>query len=135
MIVVALSDKNEIILKREYRPGVQKMVFELPAGYIEKGETPRQAALSELQDEMGYKSRKIQKVGELYRSPKRLTQVTTVFLAKDLKWKGQNLEADEHGIEISFVPYKKVVKMIKDGEIKDMATIAAIMMAMSKLVL
>jgi len=128
VIIAALTSKNELLFNKTFKAGIWDNVIELPAGYIDKGNTPRQVALSELREETGYVASKLKKVGELYRSPLRSTQVTSVFLAQDLSFKGQDLEVDEKQNKVVKIKVEKALKMIKKGEIKDMASVAAVLM-------
>ena len=52
--VVALTEDKRVILVRQFRPGPQEILDELPGGYIEDGETPEAAAARELLEETGY---------------------------------------------------------------------------------
>jgi len=53
--VLALTKNNKVILARQFRPGPNEIILELPGGGIEKGETPKQAIERELLEETGYK--------------------------------------------------------------------------------
>ena len=118
VIVGALTDKKELLFIKIFKPGIWKEVIELPAGYIDKNKSAKQAAVSELKEETGYSAGKIEKIGELYRSPARSTQVTSVFLAQDLTKGKQNLEVDEKGIKVTPIKIDKAIKMIKKGRNK-----------------
>ncbi|KAK4156779.1 NUDIX hydrolase domain-like protein [Chaetomidium leptoderma] len=55
--IVAILEKKtgpEIVLQKQYRPPVDKIVIELPAGLIDEGEAAQQAAIRELKEETGY---------------------------------------------------------------------------------
>ena len=52
--VLALTEARECVLVRQFRPGPQRTLTELPAGFIDKGETPADAAARELSEETGY---------------------------------------------------------------------------------
>lgn len=53
-VVLALTDEQEVVLVREYRPGPREALLELPGGLIDEGETPVEAAARELLEETGY---------------------------------------------------------------------------------
>lgn len=55
-VVVALTKDDRLVLVRQYRHGVEKVLLELPAGAIEKGEDPKVAAGRELLEETGYQA-------------------------------------------------------------------------------
>lgn len=52
--IVALTDKKEVILARQFRPGPKKILNELPGGYIEPGEQAAEAMRREFKEETGY---------------------------------------------------------------------------------
>lgn len=52
--VLALTDAREVVLVREYRPGPEEILLELPGGQVEEGQTPDEAARAELLEESGY---------------------------------------------------------------------------------
>ena len=51
---LAITKDKKIILVKQFRPGPQEVLIELPGGYVDKGETPKQAAERELLEETGY---------------------------------------------------------------------------------
>jgi ADP-ribose pyrophosphatase len=55
--VLALTDGNEVILARQFRPGPEEILLELPGGLIDEGECPSDAARKELLEETGYQGR------------------------------------------------------------------------------
>src|SRR5260370_24302318 len=52
--VIAITDKNHVLLVRQYRPAVDSYTLELPAGHVDAGETPAESAERELLEETGY---------------------------------------------------------------------------------
>ncbi len=124
MLIPIIEDK--ILLIREYRPTVGQWLYQLPAGTIEKGESPKQTASRELVEEIGYSSRKIKFLFKSYTTPGISNEVMHFFLAEDLKEATQNLDANEV-IEVKPTKITKILEMIKSGKIKDDNTISGIM--------
>lgn len=55
--IVALTTANQVVLVRQYRPGPQRVLDEIPGGGVEPGESPARAAARELAEETGYVGR------------------------------------------------------------------------------
>lgn len=88
--VIALTPKREVVLVRQYRHGVGKVLLEIPAGIMdEEDESPLQTAKRELLEETGYTSEKFFEVGSSYPNPATHTNVTYSFLALDVEKVGQ----------------------------------------------
>lgn len=129
VIIIAMDKDKNIVLENSYRRGVDDFVYELPAGWIEPGETPQQAAKRELLEETGY-SAEVEILGEIYPQPSFSSMLAYVALAKiDSSQKViQNLEDDED-IQCEFISLEQIKQMISKNEIKDMGTLAAIQVA------
>ena len=69
---LALTNNNEILFVKQYRPVLEKYTLELPSGHVEPGQTPEQAAQAELLEETGYKAEKLELLGCINPDPGRL---------------------------------------------------------------
>ena len=126
--IIAITPKKEIVLIRQYRKPAEKILLEIPAGLIEKGEKLQNAAKRELLEETGYLAGKLKKFSSVYMSPGYSTEVLHYFVATDLAKKEQCFEDDED-IEVKVTPLKKALAMIKNGQIVDNKTIAGVLIA------
>ncbi|MBI5700681.1 NUDIX hydrolase [Candidatus Saganbacteria bacterium] len=126
--VVAITDKKEVVLIRQFRKPAEKVLYEIPAGLFEKGEAYKAAAKRELREETGFVSKKIKHLTSIYTTPGYSTELLHIFLATGLELTEQSYEEDEH-IEVEVVPIKKAAKMIIDKKIVDGKTIVGILMA------
>ncbi len=68
-VMMAMDDKNRILLVRQYRLPADKYLWELPAGKLDDGEKPLQAAKRELTEETGYTAKNWTKLASFYPSP------------------------------------------------------------------
>lgn len=117
--VLAFNNKKELLMIKEKRHGYRKNVWFLPGGRMDKSDnTPRKAALRELQEESGYKAKKIKLIHKKSPSNTLLWDIY-IFAAKDLEFVGQNPERGEIIIDVKFIPFKRVVKMALDGTIEN----------------
>lgn len=114
-----------ILLERQYRHAAQSMMWELPAGRIDEGETPLAAARRELLEETGFTARQWKRIMHFYVSPGFLDETMTIYLARGLRAGEAEPEADEK-IETHFFPLSKALKMALGGRIRDAKTICGI---------
>lgn len=124
--IVAITEEDEILIIKQYRKAIEKEIYEIPAGLIEIGELPKDAAMRELTEETGYIASDIQYLSEFYTSPGFCTEKIHVFLASGLKLGEQNLDLDEF-IDVEKIKFEDVLKMLDRCEINDAKTIASIL--------
>jgi ADP-ribose diphosphatase len=115
-----------ILLERQYRHAAQSMMWELPAGRIDDGETPLTAAKRELLEETGYRARFWKRILHFYVSPGFLDETMTIYLASGLKAGTAQPEADEK-IAVKFFGLSEAKRMALQGRIRDAKTIAGIL--------
>jgi ADP-ribose pyrophosphatase len=127
VVIVPVMDDGQIVLIQNYRWAPAQTLIELPAGAIDPGEIPQNAAGRELLEETGFLAQKVQPLGWFYMSPGILTEKMYAFVATGLM---QSVARPDLGEEITPMPtpQKQVLKMIRDGEIRDSKTIAAMLM-------
>src|SRR5271156_6251713 len=115
-----------ILLERQYRHAAQSMMWELPAGRIDDGETALTAAKRELLEETGYSARQWKRILRFYVSPGFLDETMTIYLARDLRSGEAQPEPDER-IAVRFFKLSEANRMALNGRIRDAKTIAAIL--------
>lgn len=124
--VVALDEHENIILERQFRYAVGKILFEIPAGGIEPGEKPIEAVRRELQEEIGYLPGKLERLGGFYSAPGYGTEYVHCYLVTNLK-RSQLIAEDTAEIEVLRVPKSEIPNLIASGEICDAKSIAALL--------
>lgn len=125
-VVVPLKENGKIIMVRQFRYPFQKFVLELPAGKLDKGEDPQTCAVRELEEETGYQSKDVVKLGEIYTTPGFCTEVLHIYFAKNLKPGNHNREEGEYGMEIHEFTLDEIEEKIRNSEIVDAKTICGI---------
>ncbi len=118
---------DTIIMEKQYRYPVGKDLFEIPAGTLEKGESPEKCAARELIEETGYRAGNLKPLGRFYMSPGYCTEVMHVFVATNLSKVESHGMDDDEVIEIVKVSVDDAVKMILKGEIEDAKTVCAVL--------
>jgi len=127
-VMMAVDEKKRILLVRQYRLPAEKYMWELPAGKIDDGEKPLEAAKRELVEETGYKAKKWEKLASFFVSPGFVQERMTIFLATGLK-AGDATPMDDERIETRWFKRKEVAEMIRSGKIEDAKTIIGFFMA------
>jgi ADP-ribose pyrophosphatase len=134
IVVLAVDDppraanqpEPRILLERQYRHATQSMMWELPAGRIDDGETALTAAKRELLEETGYRARQWTRILHFYVSPGFLDETMTIYLARGLQSGEAQPEADER-IAIKFFTLSEAKAMALHGRIRDAKTICGIL--------
>lgn len=126
--IVAIDNERNILMVRQYRKPYEETVLEIPAGKLEKDEAPDLAAARELREETGYKAGKIRFIGKCYPSPGYLSEIIHMYIAEELEFVGQELDAGEV-LEVLKIPLSRAVKMVLENEIVDAKTQVAILKA------
>ena len=93
--VLALDDENRALLVSQFRYPYKEVVREVPAGKLEYGEDPREAAIRELAEETGATAGEFRSLGELYPSPGYCGEIIRMYLARDLTFGETHLDKDE----------------------------------------
>ena len=115
-----------VLLERQYRHAAQSMMWELPAGRIDDGETSLTAAKRELLEETGYSARQWKRILHFYVSPGFLDETMTIYLARGLQAGKAQPEADER-IAVRFFSLSEAKRMAVNGRIRDAKTISGIL--------
>lgn len=131
---IALTEKNEVILVKQYRHGIQKTILELPCGGMDaQDENPKEAIKRELLEETGYLFKKYEPLGVLSPNAATHSNQTHCFLATDvISIDKQKLDSSEQ-IEIVFVPFEQFITMAKNGEFHQALHVGAIFYLLCKL--
>ena len=124
--IVPVDNEGNIYFVRQYRHAAKKMVLEIPAGMIEKGEEAEKAALRELEEEIGYKAGKITFVNDTYMAIGMCTEKVYIYIAENLMEGVLNPDEDEF-IEVEKYSLEDSLKMIFNREIEDVKTMAGIL--------
>ena len=93
--IAATQDGVNYFVVDQFRYGIEDTITEFPAGKIDAGETPLEAARRELREEIGYEAQTITPLGKVYSSPAILSEALYLFTAQDLTYVGQDLDEDE----------------------------------------
>jgi ADP-ribose pyrophosphatase len=124
--IIAVDDKDNILLVEQFRKPVEKELLEIPAGGIDPGETPEDAVRREMREETGFLPHKVERLGGFYSSPGFCTEYLYLYLATDLVPSPLQAE-DSEGIRLVRVPLLKIPDLIASGAICDAKSIAGLL--------
>ena len=126
-VMMAVDDRKRILLVRQYRLPAEKYLWELPAGKLDPGEKPLQAAKRELAEETGYKARTWKNLSSFWVSPGYVQEKMIIFLATNLT-EGKATPMDDERIEARWFTSREVGEMIRDRKIEDAKTMIGFLM-------
>jgi ADP-ribose pyrophosphatase len=117
-VMMPVDEGKRILLVRQYRLPARQSLWELPAGRVDEGETPLQAAKRELAEETGYRARNWKKLAAFYPSPGFLAEKMTIYLATGLT-EGEKAPMEDERIEVRWFAPAELDRMIEQGKILD----------------
>jgi ADP-ribose pyrophosphatase len=126
-VMMAVDNKKRILLVRQYRLPADRYLWELPAGRLDPGEKPLQAARRELAEETGYQARNWKKLVSFWVSPGYVQEKMTIFLATDLR-EGKATPMDDERIETRWFTRQELAALIDSGKIADAKTMIGYML-------
>ncbi|HZT12002.1 MAG TPA: NUDIX hydrolase [Candidatus Baltobacteraceae bacterium] len=133
VVIFALTPDNRVVLVRQYKHGIGRVVLELPAGAIDPGEEPLQTARRELSEETGYEAPALELVRSFVTDPTNADTVAHVFLAKGARQTGrQELDVTE-SIQVELATLADLRRFVRDGTIDVMPQVAAIYTVLERL--
>jgi ADP-ribose pyrophosphatase len=124
--VLAINQKDEVVVVEQYRYGISQFLLELPAGKKETNEDPLITAQRELSEEAGIEADTWESLGVFYPSPAYLNEVIHLYIASGLHTTQQNLDEGEY-LDTCFLPLETLKQKILSNEITDGKTIALIL--------
>ena len=124
--MIPILDNDNILLVSQYRIAARKNLLEIPAGKIEQGETPRQAALREMAEEIGYVGTLVPLL-KIYLAPGYDTELMYIYVATDLKKIKRRRGDDDEIITIKKIKISTAIEKCISGQVKDSKSITAIL--------
>ena len=122
--VVAVRD-GEVCLVRQYRIALGQVTLEIPAGKLEEGEDPLDAAVRELEEETGLVAESLELVAKAWGSPGFTSECTHIYVARGLT-QGHSHPDEGEFVRRVWLPIDDVVAAVRAGLIRDAKTIVGI---------
>jgi ADP-ribose pyrophosphatase len=132
VIILPVDEQGNLLFVRQYRHAAGLDLLELPAGTLDEGEAPEACARREVREETGMAAGHLVHLGGFYLAPGYSTEYMHVYLATELR--PDPLEADEDEfLSVESIPVDTALASARWGEIADAKTLAAILLAQSRL--
>ena len=126
--IVAIDDEGNVLTVKQYRYAFSRVLEEIPAGKLEKGEDPYTAAVRELKEETGAVAARFTSLGSIIPSPGCYGETLYLYLAEDLQFGEMEPDEDEF-LSLCRTPFADMVARIMAGELDDAKTVVGILKA------
>lgn len=126
--IVPLLNDDHVVMIRQYRHAAGKVLWEIPAGILEEGESPEACARRELAEEVGYAANDLDFLFSVFLSPGFSSELIHVFLARNLVPVKVSAEEDER-IEAHRICLDEAVKMVRQGEVQNATAVCGLLAA------
>jgi ADP-ribose pyrophosphatase len=123
--VIALTDREEVVLIHQYRHGIREVTLEIPGGLVDAGDDPRAAAKRELSEETGYRGDEWIDLGYVHPNPAIQDNRCHTFLALGVKPAGTQSLDDKEDIALVLKPLAEIPRLIREGAITHSLVVCA----------
>lgn len=117
-VILALTADGEVVVEEQYRHSFETVIFSLPAGKQDPGETIFETAKRELKEETGYTATRWLSLGFFYPAPAYSDEVVSLFVARDLTYGEKHWDKDEF-LNVSLMPFKEFQEKVESGKVPD----------------
>ena len=124
-VAILFKVDDKFMFEKQYRYALNEEIIEMPAGKLEEGEIPLEAAKRELLEETGYRPLEMIHLGDSYPTPGYSSEIIHLYYCPKAIKEERHLDKDED-IELIYLTLEEIENMIKDNLIKDSKTVAAI---------
>ena len=125
--IVAINDNNEVVLIKQFRKAIEKVIWEIPAGKLEVGENPKECAIRELKEETGYEAENLKLIHKFFTTAGFSNQKIYIYLATGLTAGERSL--DDQSLEVYKIDLEDAYNMVIKNEIEDAKTLIGILLA------
>jgi len=126
VVIVPRNNKGNLYFVKRFRYAIKKNILELPMGYINKGETPKKAAVRELHEEIGATKAKFKYLGYVWQIPGIFKLKCHIYFADNVLSEGKSLDTEEN-LKVIKIKENKIKKLIQNRTIEDSSSIVALL--------
>jgi ADP-ribose pyrophosphatase len=126
--IVPFLSEDEVLLIRQHRHAAGGVIWEIPAGKLDPGDTPESCALRELEEEAGRRAGRLEKLGQIFTTPGFTDEVIHLYAAFELEEIPTRHQPDEV-IELVPTPLDDALALVWNGELTDAKSALALIHA------
>lgn len=125
--IIALTDEGKLVLVHQYRTALEQVTLEIPAGKLDPGEDPQDAAARELVEETGYQARRMAYLGPIAMAAGYSDEIIHLYMAMGLTFVGARPDDDEF-LHVDLVDLDEMVDRVLDGKVIDSKTVIGVLL-------
>ena len=126
--VLPIDDEMNVYVVRQFRSPFMHVLTEIPAGKLEIGEDPKEAAIRELSEETGLIAENVVSLGDIFPTPGYCSEILYLYMATGLK-QGECHPDEGEDLRVQKIPFSELLEMVDKNEIHDAKTVVAILQA------
>ena len=126
VVIIPMLDDGRVVLERQFRYPVDRVMLEFPAGKLDPGEDPLACAIRELQEETGYVAGQWAYAGAMHLAIAYSTEIIHIFFARNLQAGAAQLDSDEF-LEVRTENIAHLTQVCRDGGVTDAKTLTCML--------
>jgi len=123
VVVIPLADDDRVVVERQYRHPVGRVMLEFPAGKLDPGEDPLRCGQRELLEETGYRAAQWARAGALHLAIAYSTEVIHIYFARGLRGGERKLDDGEF-LDVHLMPVDELLGACRNGDVTDAKTLS-----------
>jgi NTP pyrophosphohydrolases including oxidative damage repair enzymes len=123
VVVIPLADDDRVVVERQYRHPVGRVMLEFPAGKLDPGEDPLRCGQRELLEETGYRAAQWARAGALHLAIAYSTEVIHIYFARGLRGGERKLDDGEF-LDVHLMPVDELLAACRKGDVTDAKTLS-----------
>lgn len=123
VVVIPLADDDRVVVERQYRHPVGRVMLEFPAGKLDPGEDPLRCGQRELLEETGYRAAQWARAGALHLAIAYSTEIIHIYFARGLRGGERKLDDGEF-LDVHLMPVDELLAACRNGDVTDAKTLS-----------
>jgi ADP-ribose pyrophosphatase len=130
VVIVAVTSNRDLVMVHSYKHGLGRVSLTAPAGFIEPGESPLEAARRELLEETGYTAPEWESLGHFTVDGNRQCGTAHFFVARNAVQVASGKDDETEEVQVELIPQHRFLQAVRGGDIVLLATVSAVALAL-----